>query len=365
MDGPMKHYVLNTLMVLGLILAVSGCSRSGQSSNDSAASSAKTEPRVVNLAIWSNFITDEMIKDFEQKSGIRVQVSNYSSNEELLAKIQAGASEYDVVVPADYMVLVMAQLNLLAPLNQGKISNYASLDPKFMKMYFDPENKYSLPFDWGTTGIAVNRKLFKGEIQGWKDVFESKALAGRYTLLDDVRETLGAALKRDGYSLNSKSADELGRAKQTILKAKKTIKGFTSETLMGLVNGEMAVAHAYSSDALQARQKTNGQIDYLIPSEGCTLWVDNVVIPASAPHKEEAHVLINFLLSPEVAAARTNKLFVAPTNKDALALLSKDVSNNRALFPDQKSLEKCEMIQDLGESLAQWDRIWTEAKASQ
>lgn len=360
----LNSYLMKSLTVFGLIATLSACSKPANDASTSAAKATSQEKKVVNLAIWSNFVTDEMLKDFETKTGIHAEVSNYSSNEELLAKIQAGASGYDVVVPADYMVLVMAQLNLLAPINHTKISNQAALDPKFMKMYFDTDNKFSLPFDWGTTGIAINRKLFKGELSGWKDVFENKTLAGKYTMLDDVRETLGAALKREGFSLNSKNGDELGKAKQLILKAKKNIKGFTSETLMGLVNGEMAVAHAYSSDALQARQKTNGSIDYKIPAEGCTLWVDNLVIPANAPHIEEAHALINFLLSPEVAAARTTKLFVAPTNKDALKLLPKEVAENSALFPDAKALEKCEMIQDLGESLAQWDRIWTEAKAS-
>jgi spermidine/putrescine transport system substrate-binding protein len=351
---------LFTSLFLTSLVLISACSKTPVG-GESAAQGSKT----VNLAIWSNFITDEMLQDFTNQTGIKVAVANYSSNEELLAKLQAGAASYDLIVPGDYMVLAMTSLGLLAPIDLSKVPNAQSIDSKYLKMYFDPSNKYSLPFDWGTTGIAINRKLFKGEIRGWKDVFENKALAGKYTLLDDVRETLGAALKRDGFSLNSIAGSELDRAKKTLITAKKMVKGFTSETLMGLVNGEMLVAHAFSSDALQARVKTNGAIEYIIPSEGGTFWVDNLSIPKSAPHIEEAHALLNYLLSAKVAAARTEKLFVAPVNKEAVALLSKDIQANKALFPDAKTLEKSEMIKDIGENLTQWDRIWTEAKASQ
>ncbi|MBN8554411.1 MAG: spermidine/putrescine ABC transporter substrate-binding protein [Deltaproteobacteria bacterium] len=336
-----------------------------KTSTSESAAQGSNEAKVVHLAIWSNFVTDDILQEFTKQTGIQVETANYSSNEELLAKMQAGASGYDVIVPCDYLVLVMSNLGLLSEIDHAKIPNLKSIDAKYMKMYFDPENKFSLPFDWGTTGIAVNRKLFKGKIQGWKDVFDNKALEGKYTLLDDARETLGAALKKDGFSLNSVNGGELGKAKQTLLGAKNHVKGFTSETLMGLVNGEMVVAHAYSSDALQAAAKTNGAIEFVIPSEGATYWVDNVAIPKEAPHKEAAHALINFLLSPQVQAARASKLYVAPVSKEAVALLTPNVRSNRALFPDQKTLSKTEMIKDLGAQLTQWDRIWTEAKAAQ
>ena len=322
------------------------------------------KPKVVNLAIWSNFVTDEMLQRFEAQTGIHVDVSNYSSNEELLAKLQAGASGYDVIVPADYMVFVMKQLNLLESIDKKKIANVQNLDPKFLKMYFDERNKVSLPFDWGTTGIAINRRLYKDKLRGWSDLFESKTLAGKFTMLDDVRETLGAALKRDGYRLNSINDRELKAAKQTLLTAKKNLKGFTSETLTGLVNGEMAVAHAYSSDALQARARLNGDIDYIIPEEGCTIWVDNLAIPKGAAHLEVAHQLVNYLLSSQVQAERASKLFVAPSSLEAMKGLDASLKQNTGLFPSEESLQRCEMIKDIGENLAQWDRIWTEAKAS-
>jgi spermidine/putrescine transport system substrate-binding protein len=338
-----------------LLISISACTKKA----DEKVSTSK----VVNLAIWSNYIKPETLAIFEKRSGMKVQVSNYSSNEELLAKLQAGASGYDVVVPSDYMVFAMSKLGLLRELDMAQIPNFKSIDPKFLKKQFDPTNKYSVPYDWGTTGIAINRSLYKGKITGWKDLFGNADLAGKVTLLDDVRETVGAALKSLGFSLNTKNPDELKKAKDLLFKIRPRVKAFTSEPMMPLVNGETAVAHAYMSDALQARRQTGGKIEYIIPEEGATLWIDNLVIPTGAQNVKEAQALINFLLEPEIAVQTTLAVLVAPTNKDAYTLLPQDMQNNPVLFPRGPVVQKLEMLEDLGDALAQWDRIWTEVKA--
>jgi spermidine/putrescine-binding protein len=330
-----------------------------------AGSTAKSaEVKVVNLAIWTNFVTPEILSEFEKQTGIKVQVSNYSSNEELLAKIQAGAEGYDVAAPSDYMVAAMEHLGLLTEIDRQKITNFKDLDPKVLGRYYDPTNKFSVPFSWGTTGIAVNEKLTTANIRSWKDLFENKSIAGKFTLLDDVRETLGAALKMQALSLNAKTNAELQKGRTVLLDVKKRVKGFTSETLAGLVNGEMAVAHAYSCDALMAAQKTKGAVKYVIPEEGCTFWIDNLVIPKGAKHVEAAHKLIDFLLAPQVGVQRVSLLFSAPSNKLSTVMLSKEFQNNQSLFPTDKQLARCEMLEDLGDSLPEWDRIWTEVKAT-
>jgi spermidine/putrescine transport system substrate-binding protein len=323
------------------------------------------EPKVVNLAIWSNYVSPDTLGQFEKKTGIKVQMSNYSSNEELLAKLQAGASGYDVAVPSDYMVFAMSHLGLLQKLDYKQIPNSSEVSGKFLKKTFDPSNEFSIPYDWGTTGIAVNRSLYKGQIKGWKDLFNNPDLAGKMTLLDDVRETLGAALKSLGYSLNTKNPAELAKAEELLFKVRPRVKAFTSEPMMPLVNGETAVAHAYMSDALQARKQTGGKIEYIIPEEGATLWIDNLVIPKGAAHVEEAHDLINFLLEPHSNAATVMAVFVAPTEKDTVALLPPDMQKDPALFPQGAALDHLEMLEDLGGALAQWDRIWTEVKAKE
>ena len=189
---------------VAILIIGSACTKKGAEAPTAAQSGAATGSKVVNLAIWSNYIKPEVLTEFEKRTGIKVQVSNYSSNEELLAKLQAGASGYDVVVPSDYMVFAMSKLGLLKELDFTQLPNFKSIDPKYLKKQFDPANKYSIPYDWGTTGIAVNRTLYKGKIAGWKDLFNNADLAGKVTLLDDVRETIGAALKAQGLSLNSK-----------------------------------------------------------------------------------------------------------------------------------------------------------------
>lgn len=348
--------VLSVSLFLGL-----GCTRKESSQSNSQTTTGQN--RVVNLAIWSNYIPDELVQEFQKKTGIQVQISNYSSNEELLAKLQAGASGFDVVIPSDYMISAMIHLKLLRELDFSKLTNFKSIDPKFLKKPYDPENKFSVPYDWGTTGIAVNRSLYPGIIKGWKDLLTKEDLAGKMSLLDDGREVLGAGLKALGYSLNSKNPSELQQSKELLLKARSRVKAFTSEPLMPLVNGETAVAHIFMSDALIARKRTQGKVQYIIPEEGATLWVDSLVIPTGSKNIEEAHRLINFLLEGKSNAATVMSVFVAPANKDAYALLPKELTSDPALFPPASVLSKCEMLQDLGENMALWDRMWTEIKA--
>lgn len=350
------------LITLLTSMSILGCTSKDKTPHSESQGSA-SQKRVVNLAIWSNYVSPQLIVDFEKRTGIKVQISNYSSNEELLAKLQAGASGYDVVVPSDYMVYVMSKLNLIRELDYSQLTNTKSLDPKLLKKHFDPENKFSVPYDWGTTGIAVNRTLYSGKIRGWKDLLGNEDLAGKLSLLDDAREVLGASLKAQGYSLNTKNQDELKKAKVLLAQTKKRVKTFTSEPLMPLVNGEIAVAQIFHSDALQARKATGGKIDYIIPEEGGTFWIDNLVIPTGAQHQSEAYALINFLLEASSNASTVMSVFVAPANRDSIALLPLELKNNPMLFPPTTVLARCEMMEDLGTSVALFDQYWTEIKA--
>jgi spermidine/putrescine transport system substrate-binding protein len=365
----MKSFFMNMnrkilFVFCGIILFNIGCVPN-KSSSVSQQARQGAEAKVVNLAIWSNYIAPEQLEEFQKKTGIRVQVSNYSSNEELLAKLQAGASGYDLIVPSDYMVFAMIKLGLLQELDYPQIPNASQIHPQYLKRQFDPQNKYSLPYDWGTTGIAVNRTLYSGSIKSWKDLFKNEDLAGKLTLLDDAREVIGAALKSLGYSLNSTHPKELQQAKEVLLKVRNRVKAFTSEPMVPLSNSETAVAHVFMSDALQARKASGGKVDYFIPEEGGTFWMDNLVIPVGAGHLKEAHALLNYLLEPSTVASTTTRLFLAPANRDAIPLLSEELRNNSMLFPSKESLSRTEMFQDLGESLVLWDRIWTEVKAGQ
>jgi spermidine/putrescine transport system substrate-binding protein len=346
--------------LLAALLITVGCT----GKQESAPNSGKAVAKVVNLFTWSGYFPASVVADFEKQTGIKIQISNFSSNEELLAKLQAGASGYDVIVPSDYMVSVMVKLGLLQELERSKISHWSNMDPHVAGRPYDPENKFSVPYAWTTTGIGINRDFFKGEIKGWRDLFENPALVGKFSLLDDVREVLGAALKRNGNSLNSVDPGELAKAKEVLMKARKSIRSFTSEPQTALINGEVAVAHIYSSDALQAIKKVDSKIAYVIPIEGATFCIDNLAIPKTAPHMAEAHAFIDFVMQAKVDAMIVQDRVVGGVVKGVEALLPKVILQNAALFPDAKVRERLEMIRDVGESTAAYDRIWTEVKAA-
>lgn len=351
-------------ILISISVFCAGCTRSLSFGPNSAI--GDQNPKVVNLAIWSNYITPALLQAFEKKYGVRVQVSNYSSNEELLAKLQAGASGYDVAVPSDYMVFVMNKLGVLQAIDRAQIPNYKLIGSRFLKKSFDPENGYSIPYHWGTTGIAVNKKIYKGNVKGWKTFFENADLGGRFSLLDDPRETIGAALKALGYNMNSKNPNELQEAKQLLLSTRKKIKAFTSEPKMSLIHGELAVTHTYMVDAYQAKnEQPKSEIEYMVPEEGGTFWIDSLVIPKGATHPKQAHQLIDFLLEAKASAQASLSLFSAPTVPTALPLLPKAFTSNLGLFPADSILAKCEMLEDLGEAQDLWDRTWTEVKAAQ
>lgn len=328
----------------------------------------KNEPtekkRVVRLAIWSNYLSADIQEKFTKETGIEIQISNYSSNEELLAKIQSGGAGIDVAVPSDYMVDVMAKLNLLERLDNEKIPNKAGLDSSVLNQQFDPQNHFSLPYAWTTAGIAVNRELYKGKITGWKDLFTNPDLAGKISLLDDVREVTAAALKMHGYSVNTTNPDELKKAQETLMAARSRIKMFRSDTIDPLLNKEIAVAQAYSADALQAAQKSPGKIEYILPEEGGTRAIDNLVVVKGSANPDEAHALINFLLSEEANVAFVKAVMGGPVVVSAKDKLPEDVKSNTSLFPSSSALSKFEAIRDVGEATRLYDRLWTEVKAN-
>jgi len=357
----MKNWVLVLGCLLGFAGVGAGCTKKAAESTGSAATAGGG--KTVNLAIWSNFVSQEALDEFKVRTGITVNLTHYSSNEELLAKLQAGATGFDVAVPSDYMVYAMVQLGLLEKIDAVKTPNRAALDPQYLGKSFDPGNAHSLPFDWGTTGIAVNRDRYKGELKSWKQLFETPELAGKFTMLDDAREVLGAALKSQGKSLNTTAQADIDAAKSVIRKVKSRIKSFTSEPLVGLREGEIAVAQAYSSDALQARRDTGGKIDYIIPEEGATLWIDCLVIPKGAPHLEEAHALTNYLLDAKTDLERVKKILVGSAHKGAADAPPADIRSIPGLFPVDSIRGKLEIMNDLGDAMALYDRAWTEVKA--
>lgn len=276
--------------------------------------------------------------------------------------MQMGAAGLDMAVPSDYMVDIMTKLSLLDPLHKSDLPNIKNISSRFLKQAFDPENTYSVPYSWTTTGIAVNRKLYKGSIKGWKDVLNNPALAGKFCLLDDVREVLAMALKISGHSVNTTDEKELSAAQDMLLKVKKDVKNFTSDTLEVLKNKEVLVAQAYSVDALQAAVQSQQDIEYIIPEEGGTRSIDNLVIFKSAKNKSQAHALINFLLTAENNVSFVKNVRAGPVIEDTRQSLPAELKSNSALFPSDPVLKKLEGLVDLGEANRLYENIWSKIK---
>ncbi len=345
----MSRILITSIVLCGLL---SACTKKNQ-----------PEPtKEVNLSIWGNYLTPELQAKFEKETGIKINISNYSSNEELLAKVQMGSSGIDIAVPSDYMVDIMTKMNLLTPLNNELLPNKALISNQFLAQSFDPTNTYSLPYMWTTCGIAVHRDVYKGPMTGWKDLLLNPQLSGKFALLDDVRESTGAALKMHGFSVNTTKPEELKKARETLLAAKNNIKMFSSDTIDILSNKEVAAAQTYSSDALQAAAKAPGKIEYILPPEGATFAIDNLVIIKGGKNSKAAHVLINFLLSQESDMQKVRVLFGGPVLKTTKELLPKDLQNNKVLFPDEAALQKLERIHDLGEKNKLYEDVWTDVK---
>lgn len=348
------------------LLTCVGCTCSPKNTPPPPETKQSLTPEVgstVNLAIWSNYIPPALVMEFEQQHKVKVEITNFASNEELLAKLQAGATGYDVIVPSDYMIEIMSKLGLLETLDHARIPNLQNVDPRFKGKEYDPQNATSVPYGWIVTGVAVNRNIYKGEVKSWTDLLANPKVHGRISLLDDVREVLGAALKLNGHSLNSTSADDLFKAKQTIAKIRPHIKAFTSDAIPGITSGDVAMAQMYSSDALQAGRNTEGKVAFFMPSEGGTLAIDNLSIPKGAQNVAGAYTLINYLLSESSSLAVSQNILVGPVVQGVGEKLPAELQKIPALFPDPKILAKYEMMRDLGDATTLYDKIWTELKA--
>lgn len=312
----------------------------------------------LNIYNWSDYVAEDTIPNFEKEFGVKVTYDTFESNEEMVAKLQAGASGYDIVVPSGYIVPVMVASGLAATINRKYITNWGNIAPIFINPTYDPNNEHTVPWQWGTTGYAVRTDLAPPNPNSWRVFFDSE-LRGKMTMMDDGREVIGAMLRYRGHSLNSIDPAELGSAKADAIAAKKNLKAYISAPVKSqLISGDVWISQLWNGDTAQAKAE-QATIQYVLPKEGCTIWSDNMVIPASAPHKRAAHEFINYILRPDVGAKLSEFTGYGSPNQAALAVMKNPVA-----FPTQEEFARLEYQRDLGEQTATWDRIWTEIKSA-
>ena len=357
-------------------LLLSGCggNAAGSSSADNGGNrSGSNELYVYN---WGEYIDEDVIDQFEEETGIKVIYDMFETNEEMYPVIEAGGVNYDVVCPSDYMIQKMRENELLAEINFDNVPNLDQIDPTYLEMSksFDPENKYSVPYTWGTVGILYNTK--KLEELGmdvptkWSDLWDEH-LDGEILMQDSVRDAFMVALKKDGYSMNSDNEDELQQAKQDLIDQKPLVQAYVIDQVRDkMIGGEAAISVIYSGEMLYIQNEVKDlgldyDLKYVIPEEGTNLWIDSWVIPKNAKNKENAEKWIDFLCRPEIAKQNFDYITYSTPNKGAFDLLDEEIQNNKALFPDIDSLKDSEVFEYLGDEVdAVYNELWKEVKSN-
>lgn len=311
---------------------------------------------------WSSYTDQPLLDRFQKETGFRAVADVFDSNEAMLARLQAGGGgAYSIIYPSDYMVQKMAEAGLLEKLDFSRINGIDRLFPQFQNPIYDPGNQHSVPLSWGTTGLIYNTKKVKQAPEDWNYLWENhRQLSKRMTLLNDVREVMGAALKTLGYSYNSTDPQQIQQAYQKLMELKPSIASFTSDAWRPQVlSGDLLVAMCYSSDANEVMEE-NEDLQYVVPQSGSSLWMDTLAIPTTAANLEGAYAWINFMLQPDVAAQICQRLSFATPNKAAFNVLPTEVKENQSLFPQEAALERCEGIAPVKDAISEvYDRYWT------
>lgn len=317
----------------------------------------------LHIYTWADYIKPELVTRFEKEFRCRVSIDTFDSNEAAYAKLKAGASGYDLITPSSYMVKLMWEQGMLQPLNRNLLPNIVNVDSDYLKIALDKEMHHSVPYMLTNTGFAY-LKSRAGDVEPSWSVFDRADLAGRMTMLNDMRETIGAALKYLGFSLNTRDERELAAARDVVIRWKKNLAKFENEQYKtGLASGEFIVVHGYNGDILQVMEE-NDDIVFVAPREGISISCDDLVIPKDAKEVELAHAFINFLHDPAVAAENTEFIHFLCPNSASYRLLSRETLDNPAIFLPPEIREKSEIIEDLGPDNAKYVKVWDEIKAA-
>lgn len=319
----------------------------------------------LNIYNWGEYINPEVLKKFEADTGIKVKLDTYASNEEMLAKVQAGATGYDIVFPSVHMQDIMAKLDLLEKTDINQYEGFKNIDPQFLRAKSDPKGEYCLPYAWGTVGIVYNRDVLGKDITGWKDLIETvKAKNLKFNLLDDMREVLGVGLILNGHSVNSTDPEELNQAAQTIIDMKPYVGAFTYETRPMVEAGDVAAGHFFVGAMVDVFREPK-KLGYVIPEEGATMYQEDICVLKTAPNKENAKKFMEFYTQPEVAALNIAQQTNGTPNVPARSLTPDNIKNSKEINPPQEVMDKLQIFVDLGNDIRKLDRVWTTVKTAE
>ena len=341
-----KTFVLLLTLFFTVSLLFTGCSNPAN------------EVRIYNAA---EYIADGVIDQFEAETGYKVIYSEFDSNESMYTKIKT--TSYDVLIPSDYMVSRLVNEGLLQELDYTNIPNYSLVDDTFKNDYYDPENKYSVPYMWCTVGILYDTEKVTETVDSM-DIMWNENYKGKIFMLDSVRDSFGMTLKSLGYSINSENENELSEAKDKMITQRPLVLGYvTDEVKDKIISGEGYLGLVYSGEAGKAIEETEN-LKYVIPNEGTIYCVDAMVVPANAKNKIAAEAFINFMHKPEIAAKNASEMYYGITNTEGKKLLSEDITSDSGLYPDSEVLANADRLVNTETINQRYLDIWNEIMAS-
>ncbi len=362
-----KHISRRGVMAVGAAAAfLAACSKKVSQGTGGGGAGAVPETLEGELSIynWADYVHPKTYSAFEKEFDVKITEDNFPSNEDALAKLQAGAKGYDLVVPTGYMVEIMIEEGLLTEIDHSKVPNLDLVEPEFLDTPFDPGNKYSIPKDFGTTGYGVRTKLVKEEMTSWEDFYRlASKYSGRYTVLDSSPEVVGSALKMLGYSYNSTDPKEISEATRVILKLKPHVRKITSSMRELMISGEAYVCLTWNGEIGYVTLDAKDAV-YVVPSEGTEIWTDNWSIVAGAPHPAAAHAYLNWSLEPKVQARDTSYHYYGDVVEGAEQYLPKAIASDQSVYPSAEVRAKSEFAQASPEWLALRNEAWTKFKAA-
>ena len=351
----MKKIVCSVLVICTVLSSLlTGCGSSGGENGE------------VIVYNWGEYIDPETISMFEEETGIKVVYDEFETNEIMYPKVEAGATAYDVICPSDYMIQKMIDHDLLAEINFDNIPNITNIGQQYFDQSkeFDPENKYSVPYCFGTVGILYNKTMVDGPIDSWSVLWDEK-YADNILMQDSVRDAFMVSLKLNNFSMNTLDESELEIAKNALIDQKPLVQADVIDQVRDkMIGGEAAIGVIYSGEAIYT-QRENADLEYVIPKEGTNVWIDSWVIPKNAPNKDNAEAFINFMCREDIALMNFEYITYSTPNTAAQALIEdEDIRNSKIAFPDLDQYENLETFKYLGaEGDTLYNELWKEVKS--
>lgn len=351
----------------GLASNLTGCQKASETatSASASASTASQGGKVVNVYNWTEYISDQVLKDFTTETGIDVIYSTFDSNEAMYAKLKLmnGSGEYDVAFPGTDFVDKMRKERMLEPLDHTKLTNFGNLGKTFINAPFDPKNKFSIPYLWGSSGIAVNtRRIAKASLSSWNDLWKPE-YEGRVMLMNDIRDVFTMSLLTLGYDGSTKNPEAIKQAYEKLTKLMPNVRTFNSDApRMPFMEGETYLGLAWNGEVIMAQDQGMPELDFVYPKEGAIMWMDNMVIPKNAKNNDNAHKFIDFILRPKYAAVISEEIGYGSPNEAAKKEMPPELANNPIVYPPADLLKHAMFREDVGDEIMAlyqqyWDRL--------